>query len=162
MTQAKDSSARVTISAVAQGIPLQIVVGAPVCRRERDAPEIGRRGIEFQGDVVTLGHLSRRTADFAGDTLFGHGMLEDQPGLDRKGAIHEHERAVVVDTQSGHFKRRLFALQGHVNACADTQQDALAAAAFFTRPKLVFDSAGGLRHRRSRFRRDQRGSDLCY
>ena len=99
---------------------LEIVGRAPVGRREGDAPEIGRGGIEFQGDVIALGHFASGSRDAACNGFPGGRVLEDQVRVDGNSLLEADESAVIVYAERGGFKRDSLALKRDMNIGSHT------------------------------------------
>jgi hypothetical protein len=132
---------------------LEVVGGAPIYGREGDVPEIWAGGFEFDGGVETFGHGLSDANDFAGDAFFSAGVFENQASIGGHVLLNDDHRAVVIDADGGGVEGRGLALDGDVNAGADAQEDALAAAAFVG-GSVGAGRCGGRLQRRKRFERD--------
>ena len=137
-------------------IVLEVVGGAPVCWRKRYVPEIWGGGFEFDWGVEAFGHGLGAANDFARDSFFGAGVFEDQARFGGEALLQNDHGAVVIDADGGGVEGGGLALHGDVNAGADAEKHALAAAALVGRNAGGLRGSGGLHHGRKRFKRRDR------
>ena len=92
-------------------------------------PEVWGWRIEFNRGVKTFGHGLGAADDFAGNAIFGGGVLENQVGIDGKALVQHEQRAIVIHADGHGVEGSGFALQRDVDAGTHAKEDALAAAA---------------------------------
>ena len=81
--------------------------------------------------MVTLRHFPGRTAHLASYAFSRAAVFKDEARIQRQASLHHDQRPMIVDAECCHVVGCRLAVQCHVNACADAEQNALAAAALF-------------------------------
>lgn len=88
----------------------QLVLWTPVGRRERNLPKIRRGRIEFNGDVIAFRHFPRGASYFTRHFFLRLAMLQHEPRIHRQIPLDDHDRAVMIHAQRGHFVGGFLAL----------------------------------------------------
>lgn len=114
-------------------------MGTPIGGRKRDFPEIRRRRIEFDGDMIALGHLARRASYFAGDFFFRLAVLQYQARIDGEISLDDDDGSMMIHAEGSDFVGGLLPLHGDVDIGAHAKHNALAApviVGYKRRPRL--------------------------